>query len=790
MAIRPVVLVYQDLASPTVTPTTPDLNCLVVGPAYWIQDYFQPGTTDYADKAEIQVTTDYGTLEGDPTATTPVGANFLNIAEPPNNAVGALLDGDSVAVFFDSARVIIQSGTGLTGVTTTTGTPNVVTGPVGSAWNTGNTKVLPGDRIGIKDAGSVVIWRTVASVTSDTELLLTSDVTGGTFAPGATQSYRIERELNDVQIDSSFVTVNSNIVHISGGVTLPVTGQGNHVVSYAEVYEQYRSLRQDLVELDTVVSLAEIESKIGRVDARNPLGTGAFVALQNTTSVVQFAGVLSDDLAGHLAVRDLVSARPDVYAVVPLTTDISVFAMWNADCIGLAQPDEVHGRPQRFRVVIGNGTLPTTKTIVEPSATGESLQVSGSAPADITRITLTGVADLITGGVIPGDILRVTVTSGGGVVALGDYPVASVATASILEVDAASAFANAGTCDITCAILESDGVTPRIASAPLTAVVTAAGDDLFLILKDPSGTFVASGVAAGDLINIPLDPNTAITEGSTFVTLVVEAVISDQRLRLVNGGQDSSTVQNELPHGVKRVGGALVGTTAINYQIVRTLSKGQQVTELVGVAQSLNSRRAVMVWPDRCDVAGVTGGDGQPGFYLACAVGGMTAGLPSQQGFTNLGIVGVSQIYRSNTYFTDGQLTDLSSGGWYVFAQQTPQSLPYTIHQLTTDPSTLESGEYSVVKNFDFVSMFFVDILEDFLGQYNVTEQTLGYISAALATGGDLLRLRTVAKIGAPITSFSITNVGVSATSGDRIEVYVGVGLPKPLNVIELHLVA
>lgn len=125
-----------------------------------------------------------------------------------------------------------------------------------------------------------------------------------------------------------------------------------------------------------------------------------------------------------------------------------------------------------------------------------------------------------------------------------------------------------------------------------------------------------------------------------------------------------------------------------------------------------------------------------------------------------------------------------------MFAQQTPTSLPYTIHQLTTDPSTLESGEFSVVKNFDFVSLFFIDILAQFLGQYNVTTDTLTLVRSALNTGGEVLRLRTYAKIGAPLTSFSILDLAVSTTSADRITTHVAVGLPKPLNNIELHLVA
>lgn len=785
MPIRPVVLVYQDLASPTVTPTAPDLNALIVGPAYHIQDYFKPDTTTYEDKADIRLASDYGVLEGDPAAATPTGSAVITVAEPPNNEIGALLDATSVDIYFDEARVQITN----TGTLTTTAGSNVLTGS-GTAWNTGATKVAVGDRVTIKDAGSNVITRTVLAVDSDTSLRLTADIPSSGFTAAAGQTYRIARQLNDQKIDDSFFTVTGNIVKLNGSVTLPVTGQGSKTVIYAKVYMAYRSLRQDLVELDTVESVADIKSKIGRLDARNPLATGVFVALQNTTSQVQFVGVVTDDLAGHTSVRDKISGRSDVYAIVPLTADTSVLAMWNSDCVGLALPDEDEGRPQRFRAVLGSGTLPTSKTIISPSTTGESLVKAGTAPSAITRVTLTGIASLITNGVIPSDILRVTVTSNAGAIALGDYPIASVATAAILEVNTATPFASAATLDITASIVQSDGSTVRVASAALTGVITVASDDLFLVLKDPSGTFIASGVAVGDLVQIPADPNAAITGASVLTSFVVSAILSDQRLEIVNNGQDQSTVMNELPHGVKRSGGALVTMNAISYKVVRMLSKSQQVTELVALAQSFKSKRTILVWPDQVDVAGVVGGTSQPGYYASCAVGGMTAGLPSQQGFTNLGIAGISQIYHSNTYFTDSQLTDLSNGGWYVFAQQTPSSLPYTIHQLTTDPSTLESGEFSVVKNFDFVSMFFVEILEDFLGQYNVTTETLTLLQAALNTGGDLLKLRTVAKIGAPLTSFNITQLGQSPASADRVLAYIAIGLPKPLNVIELHLVA
>jgi len=793
MAIRPVVTVYQDLASVTVTPTEPDLNCLVVGPANWIQDYFAPGTSNYEDKANIEVAT-YGAFQASPTASLPTGPAVISIAEPPNNAPGALLNTDSVTIYFDAGRVRVASG--VKG-TTSASTPNTLTTsetPTATTFATpGPGYVQPGDVLTITD-GTYTIARTVMTVVSNTELLLTSDVTGGSYAPGSNQAWAIERPFIDTAISDSFVTVNGNAVSIAGGVTIPVTAagasQGNCLVTYATVYEQYTALRQDLQEFNTVESVTDITTNIGRIDGRNPLAVGLFVALQNTTSIVQYVAVLSDDLIGHTGVRDLINSRTDVYAIVPLTQDTDIFAMWNTDCVGLAQPDETTGQPQKFRVCIGNGELVTTSTLIQPSTTGTTLQATGTAPAQVTQVTLTGVASLLTNGVIPGDILTVTVTSAAGTIALGNYPIAAVISASELQVNVASPFAGAGTVNITAEIFHADGVTVRIASAALTGVVTAAAPNLYLILQDPSGTFVSSGLEAGDIVQIPVNPNATITAESVLTNFVVASVLSNQRLQIVNNGQDSSTTENELPHGAVRTGGSLITQGSINYQVIRNLSKDQQVTNLVAVAQSFNSSRQILTWPDKCDVAGVTNGTGQPGYYLSCAVGGMTAGLPAQQGFTFLGIAGVAQIYDSNTYFTDTQLTNLSNGGWYVFVQQTPQALPYTIHQLTTDPATLESGEYSVVKNFDFVSLFFVDILQDFLGTYNVTPDTLTLLTAALNTGGNLLLLRSVAKIGAPLLSFTVTSVVVSPTSADRVLIYCAIGLPNPLNVIELHLVA
>lgn len=785
--IRPVVLVFQEFATPTVTPTTPDLNCLIVGPAYWIQDYFKPGTTDYADKADIQLAAAYGALEANIGTTPPAGPGVITAADPPNNKPGALLDADSVEVFFDNARVVISSGAA---GTTSSAAPNTfVQADVGVDFTTGTNKALPGDRIIISD-GSNNIVRTIFAVVDATTLTFTQDIPGGGFTPGTGQSWRLERRLNDQVISASFYTITGNTIAINGGVTITVPTQGAKTVTYGLVYVQYRSLRQDLADLNTILTTNDIEGTLGRIDARNPLAVGVFVARQNTTSIVQYFAVQSNDLVGHAKARDAIASRPDVYAIVPLSADVSIIALWNSDNVGLAIPDESNGRPQRFRVVIGSGTLPLTKELIAPAATGLISAKTGTAPTAVCRLTIPG-ATLIANGVLPGDVLTIALDTGSPVLN-GTYTVAQVIDNTILEIDGVFAGAKSLDAAATFGITGPGGSPVRRAVAVATSAATsAAAVDLYLAFKDANGTFVSSGLIPGDVLEIPADTTSTNFSGAVS-KFVIAAVLSENRLEIVNNGRNTSTVENELPHGVKRTAPtALVSTTAnINYRIVRNLSKDQQVTELVAVAQSFRSRRTVLVWPDKCDVAGVVGGTAQPGYYLGCAVGGMTAGLPSHQGFTFLGIAGISKIYDSNTYFNDVQMTDLSQGGWYVFAQQTPTSLPFTIHQLTTDVSTLESGEFSVVKNFDFVSLFFVDILENFLGQYNINQETLTLLRSALNIGGETLQLRTFAKIGAPLTAFAINDLSISPISADRVVTHLGVGLPKPLNVVELHLVA
>lgn len=665
-AVRPIVLVYQDFATVSTPVSLPSLNCLLVGPAYFIQDYA-------TDKANLQVGT-LGSATTAPTGSASAGSTFSS-APLANVPAGAVVDNASVQVYLDSALAELADGSD----GAVTADQNTFTSASANFQTAG---VQAGDRLVVSDldsgASTVTVAKTVLAVVSATQLTLTTNfATSGTDVTGAAYSgitlatsglkYRVERPLNDVKptTSSGFVAATNHVS--SSAVVKVLVGASELVVTSAKVYAQYRALRSDLSSLDSVTTETDILAKLGRIDERNPLATAAFVAVQNSNKKVQFLGVSGDNLNGgtdvltaHTAARDAVAGRKDVYCIVPLTADLATLTMWKNHARALADPAVA-----KFRVVVGSGTLPTTVQVFPATATS------------------TGTVE--------------------------------------------------------------------------------ANDSSHRNLLDNTATFLTSGVRVGD--------NVVISATKYPVT----AVLSENRLTVA--------ATNSLATG------------SATYEVERALTKDDQVASLSATTTSLKDSRLTMVWPDKCLLAGVvnalTGAASvQPGYYLASAVGGMVAGLPPHQGFTFIGLAGISQVLNSNTYFDDAQIDALGNAGWYVVVQDTPAAVPYCQHELTTDTTTLESGELMVVKNFDYVSMTYRDALVAYLGVYNVIPETLDFLRSTFSAVTEQLKLQKFPKIGAPLLDAKITSLAPLASSKDRVELYGSVSIPRPLNRIGLHLTA
>lgn len=344
-----------------------------------------------------------------------------------------------------------------------------------------------------------------------------------------------------------------------------------------------------------------------------------------------------------------------------------------------------------------------------------------------------------------------------------------------------------------------------VSNSCLANVLT--NDGLYNKLTDTSASFLSNGVKPGDVLEFPVDPNDYTDDAFSGRTLTypVASVLSENALLIANGFDDTDTVAKELPHLYLRdIAGRKVDNAtpnALNYRVRRALSKDQQVSQLVSMAQSILSKRTTLCWPDLVDVTGLLDGSrpravpttlalaaSQPGYYIACQVAGALAGLPPQQGLTALGMAGIKTLYHSQGYFREKQLSQISDGGWFVMKQDAPGALPYCIHQLTTDPIALETGELSVVKTVDFVSKYFLDICSAFVGPYNVLPETLNEVSRATTEGAENLQGRKIAKIGAPLLSYQLTQIKVADFAADRIQLFFKGKVPNPLNNIEFHL--
>jgi hypothetical protein len=343
-------------------------------------------------------------------------------------------------------------------------------------------------------------------------------------------------------------------------------------------------------------------------------------------------------------------------------------------------------------------------------------------------------------------------------------------------------------------------------------LVVAENDDLYLRLSDTTAQFISQGVRVGDILEVPVNPNdyTPNAFDGRFVAFVVSQIISENQLLVQNLGDDTAAVSRELPHGYARdIPGLLIdnnpaGTPAAaqNYRIRRKLTKDEQILGMIATATSFGSSRTVLTYPDQVQVAGLKDGSlsratptvlsaaaAQPGYYIAAQVAGAIAGLPAQHGLTYLGLAGISKLFHSSGYFREEQLAKLSDGGIFVMLQRVAGELPFCMHQLTTDPSTLQSGELSIVKNIDFVSVFLLTTLESFLGRYNVLPETLDDILQSINTVTADLKSRKVARIGPPLISGEVTKLQADPNFADRVAAYFKGTIPAPLNNIDLRVI-
>lgn len=587
----------------------------------------------------------------------------------------------------------------------------------------------------------------IKSVTDENTLVLLSPL--GSEAP---LSYVIKRDVGDIALDRVASTAENGFVAEAEGITLPL-GLTYLTMPILEgaLYASYRALRIDLaaeVKQYTNITSMNAVFGIGQIVPANPLAYGISLASQNTVTPVHGLGLdanaVDNEVLSYTAATDVLK-RGDMYAIALLTHNAVVHTTYKNHVEQLSQPDR-----KQERVVIINSMLPTisvlqeeqtTVTTANNSRTVVGTQIDGSGDFATDPKTLNDASTDQFINVKPGDSL---VILGGTNVVPGTYKVASVPSVNSIVAD--TSFISSGSpTDIQYYIYRKDGVSSDGAS-----------------LYDRNALFLTNGVSSGHYVRI--------VSGALEGRYKIATVISEKELTL-----------SPVIAGVTQL------TDSISYQIDRDLTKPEQSDAVRGYSEAFASRRVVHVWPDVLKAPiGQTTYD-VPGYYACCSIAGLTSGLPTQQGLTNLAISGFLGLNHSTRYFTEEELDNIADGGTMVLAQDQESTPLYVRHQLTTDRSAIKFQEYSVTKNVDFIAKFWRQTYARFIGQYNIVNTTLDNLRTTGNAGIGFLRDKTkVPKFGGVIRSGQLVSLVESETAIDTVEIRFSHGIPIPLNHIDI----
>jgi hypothetical protein len=329
--------------------------------------------------------------------------------------------------------------------------------------------------------------------------------------------------------------------------------------------------------------------------------------------------------------------------------------------------------------------------------------------------------------------------------------------------------ANATTALVKVGVADAPGSATTYTSDEVVATVSDDPDSTavaYTVVDWDGGNFIEQGVVAGDLVRLNFAPVGDGTE--TYGEYVINSVESNQRLKLVTGPAKAITV-------------------ASRFEVHASNSKAEQATAYGTVAGTFQSRRIIMLWPDQIENASNVLVDG---FYACAACAGLASGVTPQQGLTNLEITGFGAVSRTTTYFSETNLNTMAGSGVWIITQDPDTGAIFTRHQVTTDPTSVQSREFSVVKNVDSISYVFLNRLKPYIGRANVTTTLLDVLRRAINSTRDFLMTSGYSSIlGGQLNDATLVELRQDTVFADRVRARLELDVPIALNNIMLYLV-
>ena len=727
----PSTLVYQQLSTAGgAANISPDLDAVIIGPCYNIVDYDSSSTASLILSHATDISGNPVTITNDLVST----PTYLASQQPGQN-----LDSTSLAVYFNNA-VTQTAISGFTATPSGTDLPIAVATSVTGAVTSGSA-VIPG----VTNANKFVV--------GDNVTLAGAGVAGAALVANV----KVISGTN-ITLDQSAST------SVSGSSTLTKNALNN---------------------LNTVSATSRIE--VGDTALITYVTSGSVTKTFTTTisAVVATGNIVSD-----LTVSDMLPSD-----VVAGLVSVSVRKTYNNQLVASANYDAT------TTATTGLVTILPLPTIVYGTIISADVHIAYRA----MRTDLSGVVNTIT---VPGDITGLFgVVDDRNPLALGVELALANTVTQILAVAVPSN--DLLGYETALALLENAKVytlVPLTQSTDILTAVAAHAQQMstpqmahwrVAALSTAIPTTTAIGPYNANLVNANSGNNAITSVSGKFVltvsnaTFMADGVVPGDVVVITAGTGTGVVGSHQILQVVSNQQVVISATgvaTAISYYVSRNLTKAQQAAFVASMSTGYGSNR-VFNCPNTAGV--IVGGVTKylPGYYFMCGIAGLIAGLPSQSGLTNIALAGFVDVSFSNFYFTRAQMDVMAAAGTLLIIQDTQGSIPYIRHELTTDMTVLQYREIQQVKNWDYLSYFFHDIMSGFIGKWNITPDSLNTLRQTLDSGAILLKGRKLPRVGAPLTDYTIASIAQDAVNLDNVNVSMNIKMPTVLNYLNLYLI-
>lgn len=295
-------------------------------------------------------------------------------------------------------------------------------------------------------------------------------------------------------------------------------------------------------------------------------------------------------------------------------------------------------------------------------------------------------------------------------------------------------------------------------------------------IKDTAnGMFVTNNARVTDFVDI-YNASNSYQYSLQILEVLNESVVTCSTTKWMRTSEGYSELEDKVTVSTQE---------AVKYEVVRVLDTQGVADAISGIADSFKNKRLRLVYPDTIMLNINSVSEMVPSYYLCVTLGAMRAGYPPHQGFSTIGLSGISRVLRANNLFSDDQLADMAGNGVFWVVQDTPEELPYVLYQTTTDNTQLETAEDSCVAVVDYASRYLKINLKKVLGRYNVNTISVNYVKTVINSVLDDMTSTSYQYIGPILTGAELLSV---ETEGDKIKPTVHIEIPYPVNGVDVTL--